>query len=813
MPHIHCYLMNPGLVWLHVISDLLIGLSYVAISGMLAYLVHRGRRDIPFHSMFLAFGLFIVACGATHFMEIWTLWHATYWLSGAVKAVTAAASVITAVALPPLVPLALGMIRAARISEERKQELEAAHAELSEVYTKLKEFDELKTQFFANVSHELRTPLALILGPTDRMLASDDLSDDLRQTLSTVNGNARLLLKHVNDLLDVSKLESGKMTAEYADVDLSRLTALTAAHFDALAQEREVAYSVDVPPSLAAQVDPQKLQQVLVNLLSNAFKFTPPGGTVRCLLQAAPPDATPARFRLTVQDSGPGVPPELREAIFERFQQGEGGANRRFGGTGLGLAIAKEFVELQGGTITVADAPGGGALFTVELPLQAPEGARVGPAPADLQAAAAESARGATEELRAHSGPDAASEDTGLPLVLVVEDNPEMNRFLSGALSDRFRTVTAHDGEEGLRKALELRPDLILSDVMMPGMSGDQMVRAARTHQELDAVPIVMLTAKADDELRVRLLREGAQDYVMKPCSTEELRARVHNLVELKRARELLQEELALQTDDLEVLVAEAAHRKRELQTAVASMRVARDQAERASQVKSDFLRMVSHELRTPLTTLQLQLQRLQRDRETILTPRQQEMVRRMSGASSRLLELIESLLQHARIESGRLDIHVEAVDLKTLAAETLDELRSQAEQKDLLLQIDAPPDLPSLQTDPRLLRLILVNLVGNALKFTEQGSIRLTLSHQAGAHQVAVTDTGAGIAAEQQAAIFEAFTQLEPVQNKHLPGVGLGLALVKEMVEALGGRIEVTSAIGKGSTFTVTLPPATAPV
>src|ERR1051325_9113235 len=209
MPHGHCYLWRPEVVWLHVGSDLLIGVSYVAISATLAFLVHKGRREIPFHWMILGFGLFIVACGGTHFMEIWTLWQPRYWLSGDIKLITAAASLATAFSLPPLIPKVLAMIRDAKLSRDRKQQLESANVELEKLNAKLKELDELKTQFFANVSHELRTPLTLVLGPTEKILADGGLSDEQRRGLEVVDRKARALLQHVNDLLDLAQLHAG----------------------------------------------------------------------------------------------------------------------------------------------------------------------------------------------------------------------------------------------------------------------------------------------------------------------------------------------------------------------------------------------------------------------------------------------------------------------------------------------------------------------------------------------------------------------------------------------------------------------------
>src|SRR5438309_918890 len=163
LPHVYCYLGQRSLVWTHVAADSLIALAYLSISATLVVLVNKTRRDMPFHWMFLAFGLFIVACGGTHFMEVYTLWHPRYWLSGNIKLLTAAASVATAIALPPLVPKILVLIRDARLSQERKRRLESANAELETLNARLTELDDLKTHFFANVSHELRTPLTLIL--------------------------------------------------------------------------------------------------------------------------------------------------------------------------------------------------------------------------------------------------------------------------------------------------------------------------------------------------------------------------------------------------------------------------------------------------------------------------------------------------------------------------------------------------------------------------------------------------------------------------------------------------------------------------
>ncbi|HKA37904.1 MAG TPA: ATP-binding protein, partial [Thermoanaerobaculia bacterium] len=382
---------------------------------------------------------------------------------------------------------------------------------------------------------------------------------------------------------------------------------------------------------------------------------------------------------------------------------------------------------------------------------------------------------------------------------------PEMNRFICERLSGRYRPIPARDGAEGLKLAARHLPDLILADVMMPVVSGDAMVRQLRSRREFDSIPVILLTAKADDELRVRLLREGAQDYLMKPFSVEELRARIDNLVTMKRARGVLQRELASHLQDLEKLAGEAVARKRELESALEAMRVAREHAESAGQIKNKFLQLVSHELKTPLTSLQLQLDSLRRDPEP-LSQRQQELVHRMRRSSVRLLDLIEAILEHARIEAGRLSIQVAPFVPGDLAAEIVEELRPQAEAAGSTITLEAAPSQP-FRTDPRLFRLILANLLGNAIKHAGPGNITVGVQARDGACRLVVGDRGPGIPSEKQAMIFEPFAQLEHEDLKHTPGVGLGLALVRDIVRALGGEISLDSSPGKGSVFVVMLP------
>ena len=254
------------------------------------------------------------------------------------------------------------------ITEKKAREGEIAqkNKELQALLERIRELDEIKSQFFANVSHELRTPLALIIGPADRLAKSDtQLNPGQKQeSAQVIARNARMLLKHVNDLLDVSKIEAGKFKIELQDTEITALARLVASHFDVLAEERKIKFSVDAPEEITLAIDPEKIQRVLMNLFSNAFKFVPDGGKIRARFQISK-----ANLLISVEDSGPGVKPELRKAIFERFRQGEGGANRQFGGTGLGLAIAKEFLEMHHGALEVLGSELGGACFQIMLPV------------------------------------------------------------------------------------------------------------------------------------------------------------------------------------------------------------------------------------------------------------------------------------------------------------------------------------------------------------------------------------------------------------------------------------------------------------
>jgi signal transduction histidine kinase len=301
----------------------------------------------------------------------------------------------------------------------------------------------------------------------------------------------------------------------------------------------------------------------------------------------------------------------------------------------------------------------------------------------------------------------------------------------------------------------------------------------------------------------IPLAPPGAEQPARAPAEDPKARGEVPG-----RAPGSLQPEGGGQAAGRETLVQETEQRKRELHAAVESARVARELAERAGELRRDFTCLVSHELRGPLTALELLIERLERDRDAPPTPRQEIVIRRMFAAVARLTAIVESLLQHALLRSGRMTSQIEDFSTRALAAGVVEELRSYAEGKGLDLRLAAPDDLPPLRSDPVLVRLIFQNLIGNAIKFTERGLVQVSVDCTAGVHRFAVRDSGPGIPAADQARLFEPFMQTGDAKQKHVPGMGLGLTLVREVALALGGHVELDSEVGRGSTFTVTLPP-----
>ncbi|MEU1799943.1 SpoIIE family protein phosphatase [Streptomyces sp. NPDC019937] len=429
----------------------------------------------------------------------------------------------------------------------------------------LAELDQAKTVFFSNISHEFRTPLTLILGPVQQALADED-RPARRSQLELAERSALRLLKLVNTLLDVSRVEAGGLKGAFEPVDLSRVTAELAAIFRTSFDLAGLTLEVDCPPlPEPVHIDREMWEKIVLNLISNALKFTFTGGaTVRTA-------AAGRHARLTVSDTGTGIPPEELPHLFERFHRVRGALSRSYEGSGIGLALVKDLVELHSGTISVNSVPGRGTEFTVEIPFgtaHLEDVTREAPAvrstteEAERAAPYAQEARNwldtappgpleaETPEARA---PEAEPEPApaGRARLLVADDNADVRSYLGDLLGRDHDVLLAADGRAALDTALEHSVDLVLTDVMMPRLDGFGLVRALRADPRTTRLPIIMLTARAGEESTVRGLGAGADDYLAKPFSARQLLARVGANLELSRLRERVLSDSRRQADML----------------------------------------------------------------------------------------------------------------------------------------------------------------------------------------------------------------------------------------------------------------------
>ncbi len=398
---------------------------------------------------------------------------------------------------------------------------------------RLQELDEAKSRFFANIAHELRTPLTLIQGPAE-ILWEESREPGAKDNAQLILRNASRLLSLTNRLLDLTKLEAGMVELQPRRLDFITFAKGCVYSFESLADENDItlAFKSD-DDALEMDVDPEKCAIILNNLLSNAIKFTPPFGRVSVKLHRVAADSP--FVRITVEDSGIGIDERSLPNIFDRFYQVGDSPGRPVNGTGIGLSLVKELVELHGGRIEVTSSPGTGTIFTLSLP-QRHANAHVAPAPAAvIEEIPAEQTESFTSTPTEPSHPIVVHDHT----VLVVEDNEEVRRFIVGILAQFYQVLEAKNGREGVAVATDTIPDLIISDVMMPEMDGNEYCRTIKSDDRTSHIPVILLTAKAGIESRLEGLEFGADDFLAKPFHGKELLTRIRNLIQVRKQLQL----------------------------------------------------------------------------------------------------------------------------------------------------------------------------------------------------------------------------------------------------------------------------------
>lgn len=385
---------------------------------------------------------------------------------------------------------------------------------------KARELDQIKSRFFTNVSHEFRTPLTLIIDPLRYLVTKDDATNKEKLHYNVMYRNAQRLLSLINQFLDFRKLESGKMELNSQRQDIVAFVRNTAGAFDFQAQERNITFMVTAdPPDIMMGFDADVVGKVLYNLLSNAFKFTPEGGSISVDVKRE--RETPGSVVLTVTDTGSGIPAEKLDKIFDPFFQLPG--DLQHSGTGVGLSLTKELVTLHKGSIIVTSQPGKATCFVVVLADLPTERVAAGmPQPEIVPAVSNNS----------NNDSSTTTGDPGLPIVLVVEDNDDIRHYISRNLSGAYSIVEAGNGVDGLEKAIASIPDLVISDVMMPGMNGIDLCKKLKTDEKTSHIPVILLTARQSEQYETEGYETGADAYVVKPFSMPLLQVRIRNLIE-----------------------------------------------------------------------------------------------------------------------------------------------------------------------------------------------------------------------------------------------------------------------------------------
>jgi signal transduction histidine kinase/FixJ family two-component response regulator len=458
-------------------------------------------------------------------------------------------------------------------------QLEETTAQLKESNVKLKSLDELKTQFFANVNHELRTPLTLMLAPLKAVLEGrmGRLTPTLKDAFETMQRNGYKLLKLINNLLDLSKLEEGKMRLKLKTVNLIDFIPPLLASVKPLADQRQIRLYYQHPPhAVDLTLDPDQFEKVVFNLLSNALKFTNRGGKITIYIEDKDPTTT-----MTVEDTGIGIPADMLETIFNRFSQVDGSKSRAQEGTGIGLALAKEIVLVHKGTIHAESELGKGSRFIVEL--RKGEGhfdedvldRRSEDLPIGLRRRLTD-----TEEPRVQ---DIVTDYRRLQLVdlekvdleggrvdqakvhdaviLCIDDNPEVLKLMKMLLADEFDLELMTSAEQGLKFVRDKNPDLVLCDVMMPGMDGHAFARAVKAEETLRHIPIILVTARTGAEMLNEGIQAGADDYISKPFDSTELKARIRSQLRMRQ----MESELALVNKNLRMRTSDLVEQQRSL--------------------------------------------------------------------------------------------------------------------------------------------------------------------------------------------------------------------------------------------------------
>jgi signal transduction histidine kinase len=575
--------------------------------------------------------------------------------------------------------------------------------------------------------------------------------------------------------------------------------------FGALAAERGITYEVSLPAELLAEVDVGKTELALGNALFNAFKYVPERGVVRCTVTV---DELLQDVVIGIEDSGPSVHPAQLDAIFDRGRVAERSVAIQLDAVRLSLGLSRDVVSLHGGVLDTVPTRSGHALFEIRLPRWAPRGAPIASEAPSVATWLLDAAALAAAELRAEAELGARPlTDDGRPVVLVIEGSRALNRALVGCFEPEYATKSAFHGESGLELALSLRPDLVIVDLDLPQMGGELVIHSLREHEEVDAA--ILAIAGSRDELQIlRLLEAGVDDIIPKPVLLAELLARARRLLAAKKTQDVLSGTIGQRDTDLISLASEVADAHHGLERAYVDLEVARERAERMNEAKSNFLRIMSHELKTPVTAMKLQLRVLESDPEIMRNAALDRGLERIARSTRRLLDLVDTMLEWARVEDGRHRPELEPFDLADLAEEVAARLESHARVRQTELEVEhSQSRLREVVNDRRLVRLVMINLVERAISVSAEERVGIRLVESASGFGIHIRDSAPIMTEDQRAEVFDPVRRTRDFHRLSETGSGIGVYAIRDIARAVGGEIRWGDGGGSGNELVFHVP------
>ena len=685
-------------------------------------------------------------------------------------------------------------------------ELDKNRKALEENNAKLRELDQIKSRFFANISHELRTPLTLLIAPLESLLRRFNHDPETKDLLVTMHSNGMRLLKLINDLLALVRLESGRIELKAEPLNLAEFIRAIASAARQVADDKRLRLETSIDPNLGIVLaDRDQLDKIVLNLVFNALKFTPSGGRVE--LRA---EKMGDRFQLAVTDTGMGISEKNLPHVFDRFWQADGSSKRKYQGMGIGLALVKELVQVQGGEVSVQSQEGKGTTFTVNLPYRQAEAVEISERKPDPKSMLPEDTGGSvtSEEwlanlyrraelfpaltpLQESLRPVETARSGSLPTILVADDEPDMLRFLKSQLSPHYSVLEAVDGQQAIEKASQFLPDVILLDMMMPQKDGLQACGEIREHTPTQSIPIILLTARADEETKLRALEAGASDFLAKPFSTTELHVRIKNLVESHHyQRKVSKQNLVLESTIEQLKDTETQLVQNEKLASLGRMSAG-----------------IIHEINNPLNFATTGLFTLRKKAQYLAADQQQEyaeILKDVEDGLKRVKNIVSDLRMFSHPDTESRDqvevAEVTAVALRFLSSEWKNTVH--IEQKLVEHQ--------TVWGNKNKLIHVLVNLFQNSLDalksksfVNEQPAIWIEGRVDLGRSILIIRDNGTGISAEHLDKVFDPFYTTKDVGK----GMGLGLAICYRIVQECEGRISIRTERGKFCEFTLEFP------